>query len=262
MAKPSLPRVVPPGAATDNMTAAATLLAAILVLMEEVASEKALEGSVAGTELGRPVASHTSEVVEIPSNDEADTVVEPPVSPRELAVVRSEAGPSGGSLEGDLEWPFPEDPLKLESARKQAQFAQHLVEVDLQLAVEVRAAEATTTRAEGQRAAERATAAEQGLKAARVHQEETEAGLRTSLTNTEAVLEDALAALELERATLESAQKALEAEQRARSEVDRKVLALWDQVMGMEDAKLGEKVKALERDLEMTKVNFSQNAKE
>ena len=34
------------------------------------------------------------------------------VSPLELAVVQSEAGPSGGSLEGDLEWPFPEDPSK------------------------------------------------------------------------------------------------------------------------------------------------------
>ena len=82
-----------------------------------------------------------------------------------------EAGPSGGSSEGDLEWPFPEDSLKarfvlrdsrkrqlwdifggqghaavseltklsakLESAQKQAQFAQQLVEGDLQLAVEV-----------------------------------------------------------------------------------------------------------------------------
>ena len=56
--------------------------------------------------------SHANVVVEIPSNDEADTMAEPPVSPRELAVVRSEAGPSGGSSEGDLEWPFPEDPSK------------------------------------------------------------------------------------------------------------------------------------------------------
>ena len=54
--------------------------------------------------------------------------------------------------------------------------------------------------------------------------------------NTEAVLQEALAALELERAALESAQKALEAEQRARSEVDQEVLALRGQVMGMEDA--------------------------
>ena len=49
-------------------------------------------------------------------------------------------------------------------------------------------------------------------------------------------LQEALAALEPERATLELTQKALEAEQRARSEADREVLALWDQVMGMEDA--------------------------
>ena len=45
-----------------------------------------------------------------------------------------------------------------------------------------------------------------------------------------------MAALEPERATLERAQKALEAEQRARSEVDQEVLALWSQVMGMEDS--------------------------
>ena len=91
-------------------------------------------------------------------------------------------------------------------------------------------------RAEGQRAVERATATEQGLKAAKVHQEETEARLRASLENTEAALQEALVALEPERATLESAQKALEAEQRARSEADQEVLALRDQVMGMEDA--------------------------
>ena len=91
-------------------------------------------------------------------------------------------------------------------------------------------------RAEGQRAVERATAAEQGLEAAKVHQAETEAGLRTSLASTEAALREALAALEPERAALESAQKALEVEQRARSEADREVLTLRDQVMGMEDA--------------------------
>ena len=67
---------------------------------------------MAGTELGRSVASHANVVVEIPSDDEANTVVEPPVSPWELAVVRSEAGPSSGSSEGDLEWPFPKDPSK------------------------------------------------------------------------------------------------------------------------------------------------------
>ena len=60
-------------------------------------------------------------------------------------------------------------------------------------------------RAEGQRAAERAIAAEKGLKAAKVRQEETEAGLRTSLANTEAALQEALAALEPERAALERA---------------------------------------------------------
>ena len=91
-------------------------------------------------------------------------------------------------------------------------------------------------RAEGQRAVERATAAEQGLKAAKVHHEETEVGLRASLANTEAALQEALVALEPEQAALESAQKALEAEQRARSKADREVLTLRDQVMGMEGA--------------------------
>ena len=80
---------------------------------------KALEGSVAGTESGHPVASRANEVVEIPSDDEANTAVEPlvsprelVVSPRELAVVQSEARPSGGPSEGNLEWSFPEDPSK------------------------------------------------------------------------------------------------------------------------------------------------------
>ncbi|XP_066374859.1 uncharacterized protein [Miscanthus floridulus] len=143
----------------------------------------------------------------------------------------------------------------------------------------VRAAEAATAWAEGQRAAERATVAEQGLEAAKVRQEETETGLRASLVNTEAALQEALAALEPERAALESAQKALEVEQRARLEADQEVLALRGRVMGTEDAsarlreqpiselvallpELGEKVKALERDLEMTKANFSRNAEE
>ena len=60
----------------------------------------------------------------------------------------------------------------------------------------------------------------------KAHQVETEVGLRASLANTEAVLQEALAALEPERATLELAQKALEAEQRAWSEADQEVLAL------------------------------------
>ena len=94
---------------------------------------------------------------------------------------------------------------------------------------QVQVAEAAAARAEGQRAAERATAAEQGLEAAKVRQEEIEAGLWTSLANTEAALQEALVALE-------RAHKALETEQRARSEADQEVLALRGQVMGMEDA--------------------------
>ena len=39
-------------------------------------------------------------------------MAEPPVSSRELAMVQSEARSSGGLLEGDLEWVFPEDPVK------------------------------------------------------------------------------------------------------------------------------------------------------
>ena len=72
---------------------------------------------------------------------------------------------------------------------------------------------------------------------------ETEAGLRTSLANTEAALRESLAALEPERAALgsaqnaqESARKALEAERKARSEADQEVLALRVRVMGIEDA--------------------------
>ena len=80
---------------------------------------KAPEGSVTGTELGRAAASRGNEVVEIPFDDSADAVAKPPVSPRELevsprelAVVQSEAGPFGSSSEGELEWPFLEDPSK------------------------------------------------------------------------------------------------------------------------------------------------------
>ena len=40
-------------------------------------------------------------------------MAEPPVSSRELAMVQSEARSSGGLLEGDLEWPCPEDPAKV-----------------------------------------------------------------------------------------------------------------------------------------------------
>ena len=80
---------------------------------------KAPEGSAAGTELGRLAVFHVNEVVDIPSDDEADVAAEPPVSPwelavspQELAVVQLEARSSGGSSEGDLEWSFPEDPSK------------------------------------------------------------------------------------------------------------------------------------------------------
>ena len=43
-------------------------------------------------------------------------------------------------------------------------------------------------RAKGQCVVERATATEQGLEAAKAHQVETEAGLRSSLANTEVAL--------------------------------------------------------------------------
>ena len=85
---------------------------------------------------------------------------------------------------------------------------------------------------EGQRAAERATTAEQGLKTTKARQAKTKVGLRASLASTEVALQEALAALEpewsalaSERAALESARMALEAERRARSEADQEVLA-------------------------------------
>ena len=49
-------------------------------------------------------------------------------------------------------------------------------------------AEAAAVRAEGQHVEERATAAEQGLEAARTHQAETKAELQASLVNTEVAL--------------------------------------------------------------------------
>ena len=120
---------------------------------------------MARMELGHQAASYANVVVEILSDDEADTVADPPVLLWELVVVWLEAGPSDGSSEGDLEWSFPEDPskarfvlwdsqehqlweifgrqghavvseltelsMKLESTQKQAQFARQLVEVNL-----------------------------------------------------------------------------------------------------------------------------------
>ena len=52
-------------------------------------------------------------MVDILSDDEADDTAEPPVLSRELAVVRSEAGPSSGLEQTDLVWPCPEDPTKV-----------------------------------------------------------------------------------------------------------------------------------------------------
>ena len=153
---PSLPGVTPLRSVASMAAAAAAALAAILVLTAEVTSEvtltappppvaveevreaelpissgggphglslpsepKAPEGSVARTELGRLAAFHVNEMVDIPSDDEANVTTEllvSPwelvVSPRELAVFQLEAGPSDGSPEGDLEWPCPEDPSK------------------------------------------------------------------------------------------------------------------------------------------------------
>ena len=54
---------------------------------------------------------------------------------------------------------------------------------------QVRMAEAAVVRAEEQRAAERATTAEQGLEAAKARHEEIKAGLQTSLANMEAALQ-------------------------------------------------------------------------
>ena len=98
-------------------------------------------------------------------------------------------------------------------------------------------------RVEGQHVAERATAAEQGLEVVKAHQAETEVGLRTSLVDTEATLQESLVVLESEWSALvsewsalELARKALESKQKARSEVDQEVLALWGRVMETEEA--------------------------
>ena len=48
---------------------------------------KALGESTVGMVSEHPAAVHATEVVDIPSDDEADDMAEPPVSPRELAVV-------------------------------------------------------------------------------------------------------------------------------------------------------------------------------
>ena len=64
--------------------------------------------------------------------------------------------------------------------------------------------EATTVRAEGQRAVERATAAERGLEAVKARQAETEVGLRKSLVDIEVALQKSLETLESERSALVS----------------------------------------------------------
>ena len=80
-------------------------------------------------------------------------------------------------------------------------------------------AEVTEPRAAEQLTMERATAAERGLEAVKVRQEEAEAALQKSLVDTKAALQSTLE-------TLEAEQKALESERKARSEVDQEVLAL------------------------------------
>jgi len=166
--------MVPSGSAVDEAAAVALVLAVIPVPMAMVASEVTLMAEARDTELpalpgggsrglplpsepkapgedvawpgsGCPVAAQANEVVEIPSNDEADVSAEPSVplrqptgdvtaeplvplrslavvqsvartsggpvvSPQDLVVVRLEARPSGEVLEGDLEWPCPEHP--------------------------------------------------------------------------------------------------------------------------------------------------------
>ena len=74
---------------------------------------KALGESTVGTESERLAVVHATKVVDIPSDDEAYVMAELPESSWELAVVRSEARPSGELPEGDLEWPYPKDPAKV-----------------------------------------------------------------------------------------------------------------------------------------------------
>ncbi|XP_066375249.1 uncharacterized protein [Miscanthus floridulus] len=162
-------------------------------------------------------------------------------------------------------WTRPREIRKVSSRKSYFLRTEHARTAELERGAEsacresqVRTVEAAEAWAEGQRATERVTAAEQGLEAAKARHEEIETGLRTSLANTEAALQEALAALEPERAALERAQKALEAEQRAWSEADQEPISELVALL----AELGEKVKVLERDLETTKANFSRNVEE
>jgi len=70
-------------------------------------------GDAAETELEHLLVARETEVVEIPSDDEAGDKVELPAPSQELAVVRSEARPSNGLEETDLVWPCPKDPTKV-----------------------------------------------------------------------------------------------------------------------------------------------------
>ena len=65
------------------------------------------------TESERLLVARETEVVEIPSDDEADDEVEPPVLSWELAVIQSVARPSSRLEETNLVWPYPEDPTKV-----------------------------------------------------------------------------------------------------------------------------------------------------
>ena len=160
-ASSSLPGVVLPGSITSTVAAAVMVLAAILEVMAEASpvvslaappppivaeEEKEIEapaslggglhgsplrskpkapgGDMAGTELERPSVAREAEVGEIPSDDEADDVVELPAPSRELAGVRSEARPSGRMEEGDMEWPYPEDPSKVQFVLRDSQECQ------------------------------------------------------------------------------------------------------------------------------------------
>ena len=87
----------------------------------------------------------------------------------------------------------------------------------------------TETRAVELLVADRATAAERGLEAAKVCQAESEAVLQKSLAETEVVLHSTLETLEMER-------NALESERKARSEADQEVPALQGRVMGTKEA--------------------------
>ena len=51
---------------------------------------------MAGMKSERSTVVHATEVVDIPSDDKAGDMVEPSMLLQELAVVWSEAGPSGG----------------------------------------------------------------------------------------------------------------------------------------------------------------------